>query len=564
MDRRGATGVTLTRRGTDWNFARAWEEIAAVVPDRPAIVTDRGRLTFGAFEDRAERLAGALAERGIGEGDKVAIHLPNGAEYMEAFFAAAKLGAVPVNVNYRYVGPEVACLLDNADARALVFHAAFRSVAADAMAAYRAGLATLLEVGGEEGRDSDDHAPPVTGAEPYESVLAGAARRPAPRRPGGDDLFFLYTGGTTGLPKAVMWRHDDFYVAQWELARPGVPITEPADAVRAGKRAATTLPASPLMHSFGLSLALQTLAGGGTIVLVEGTRFDPTATLLIAARERVAVLGIVGDAFARPLLEALQALDDAGGAPDLSSLKAIVSSGAAWSTATKARLAGRLPGVRLIDSLGSTEGPAARSSTGADDAAEPVRFRAGRNVRVVDEQGRAIVPGSGTAGLLAVGGRTPLGYYKDPEKTARTFRWIDGEPYTVAGDWARVEADGTITLLGRGSGCINTGGEKVFAEEVEDVLRSHPSVADCAVVGVPDERFGEIVVAVVQPAPGHSLDETEARRWCSTRLAGYKQPRAVVTVDDVGRSPAGKLDHPALRTLAAERLGRAGAGAGRR
>jgi acyl-CoA synthetase (AMP-forming)/AMP-acid ligase II len=552
--------VTLTRRGTDWNFARVWEEIAAVVPDRPAVVTDRGRLTFGAFEDRAERLARALADRGIGEGDKVAIHLPNGPQYLEAFFAAAKLGAVPVNVNYRYVGPEVAYLLDNADARALVFHVGFRATVGAAVAGQGTGPVALVEVGGEPGHQTDGQAPPVTGAEAYEALIAGADRRNAPRRPAGDDLFFLYTGGTTGLPKAVMWRHDDFYVAQWELARPGVPITEPAAAVRSGKQAATTLPASPLMHSFGLSLALQSLAGGGTLVLAEGTRFDPVVTCQMIARERVAVLGIVGDAFARPLLEALRGLDADGQSLDLSPLKAVVSSGAAWSAATKARLADRLPDVRLIDSLGSTEGPAARSSTGAGDAAEPVRFRTGRNTRVVDEQGRDVVPGSGAAGLLAVGGRTPLGYYKDPEKTARTFRWIDGEPYTVAGDWARVEADGAITLLGRGSGCINTGGEKVFAEEVEDVLRSHPSVADCAVVGVPDERLGEIVVAVVQPVPGRSLDDARARQWCGARLAGYKQPRAVVTVDDLGRSPAGKLDHPAVRTLATERLGRDGSG----
>ena len=548
-------------RGTDWNFARAWEEIAAEAPDRAAVVTDRSRLTFATFEDRAERLAAALADRGIGEGDKVAIHLPNGPQYMETFFAAAKLGAIAVNVNYRYVGPEVAYLLDNADARALVFSAAFRGTVAAALSEHRSGPVALVEVDAPGDGGTPDETASITGAEGYESVLAGAARRTTSRRPKGDDVFFLYTGGTTGLPKAVMWRHDDFYVAQWELARPGVPITEPADAVRAGKRAATTLPASPLMHSFGLSLALQTLAGGGTTVLVEGTRFDPRATLELVAWERVAVLGIVGDAFAGPLLRALRMLDDDPVSDiDLSSLTAVISSGAAWTAVTKARLLDRLPGVRLIDSLGSTEGPAARSSTKAGDAPGPARFRTGGNVRVVDEDGRDVVPGSGAAGLLAVGGRTPLGYYKDPEKTARTFRWIDGEPYTVAGDWARVEADGTVTLLGRGSGCINTGGEKVFAEEVEEVLRSHASVADCAVVGVPDERLGETVVALVQTVPGHSLDEAEARRWCSTRLARYKQPRAVVTVEDLGRSPAGKLDHRALRTLAAEQLG---AGAGR-
>jgi 3-oxocholest-4-en-26-oate---CoA ligase len=213
--------------------------------------------------------------------------------------------------------------------------------------------------------------------------------------------------------------------------------------------------------------------------------------------------------------------------------------------------------VRLIDSLGSTEGPAARSSSDADSAGAPVRFRTGPNVRVVDEAGRDVTPGSGETGLLAVGGRTPLGYYKDPEKTARTFRVIGGRRYSVAGDWARIEADGTVTLLGRGSGCINTGGEKVFAEEVEEVLRAHPAVVDCAVVGVPDERLGEIVAAVVQTAGGAVFDEVAARAWCAERLAGYKQPRAVVTVDDLGRSPAGKLDHPAVRRFAAEALGAA-------
>jgi acyl-CoA synthetase (AMP-forming)/AMP-acid ligase II len=533
---------------SDWNFARAWEEIAAFDPDRPAVVTDRRRRTFGEFEDRAERLAAALARRGVTAGDKVAIHLPNGPEYLEAFFAAAKLGAVPVNVNYRYVGPEIAYLLDNADARALVFSAAFRAVVVAARSEHR-GQLVMLEV--DDAVDAAAPGPPLPGAEPYEAVLAATGRRTVPRRPAGDDLFFLYTGGTTGMPKAVMWRHDDFFVSQWELARPGVEITDPVTAARAGKRAGTTLPASPLMHSFGLSLALQALAGGGTVVLVEGTRFDAPATLEALSRERVAVLGIVGDAFARPLLDAL---DHAAGRLDLSGLRAIASSGAAWSPTTKTRLAGHLPGVRLIDSLGSTEGPAARSSAVAGSAAEPVRFRTGPNVRVVDEAGRDVAPGSGEVGLLAVGGRTPLGYYKDPEKTARTFRMIDGRRYSVAGDWARVEPDGTITLLGRGSGCINTGGEKVFAEEVEEVLRAHPAVIDCAVVGVPDERLGEIVAAVVQTAAGATFDQGDTRAWCADRLAGYKQPRAVVTVDDLGRSPAGKLDHPALRRRAAEAL----------
>ena len=543
------SGPVDGEEGGDWNFARAWEEIAAFDPDRPAVVTDRRRSTFGEFEDRAERLAAALAGRGVTVGDKVAIHLPNGPEYLEAFFAAAKLGAVPVNVNYRYVGPEIAYLLDNADAAALIFSAGFRAVVAAARAEHRGEL-VLLEVD-DPVTAAAPSGPPVAGAEPYEAVLAAAARRAVPRRPAGDDLFFLYTGGTTGMPKAVMWRHDDFFVAQWELARPGVAITDPVTAARAGKRAGTTLPASPLMHSFGLSLALQTLAGGGTVVLVEGTRFDAPAILEALARERVAVLGIVGDAFARPLLAAL---DVAAGRLDLSALRAIASSGAAWSPTTKARLAAHLPGVRLIDSLGSTEGPAARSSADAGSAAEPVRFRIGPNVRVVDEAGHDVVPGSGEVGLLAVGGRTPLGYYKDPEKTARTFRVIGGRRYSVAGDWARVEADGTITLLGRGSGCINTGGEKVFAEEVEEVLRAHPAVVDCAVVGVPDERLGEIVAAVVQTAAGATFDEGDTRAWCADRLAGYKQPRAVVTVDDLGRSPAGKLDHPALRRRAAEAL----------
>ena len=350
-----------------------------------------------------------------------------------------------------------------------------------------------------------------------------------------------------------MWRNDDLYVALWQMGRPGSEPPDPVAAVRDGKRAGTCLPACPLMHGTGLFITLSTLSGGGTVVLVDEPGLDAARVWNEVERNAVQVLTIVGDVFARPLLAALEADADRW---DLSSLRAITSSGVTWSPETKAGLLRHLPQVTLLDSLGASEGMASRQAATADDAEiKPARFAVNDRVKVFREDtGDEVTPGSDEIGLLAVGGRIPLGYWRDPDKTAQTFRTIGERRYSMAGDYAQVDDDGTIRLLGRGSACINTGGEKVYPEEVELVLRKHPSVFDCVVVGVPDARFGEAVVAIVQVADGHALDEPELDGWCRSNLAGYKKPRRFLFVDSLDRNAAGKANYGVLRRLAEERL----------
>jgi acyl-CoA synthetase (AMP-forming)/AMP-acid ligase II len=534
------------------SFARAWQTVAELAPDRTAIVCGERRLTFAEFDARATRCARVLADAGLTTGDQVAIMCLNGPEYLEAFYGAQKLGCVPVNVNYRYVGAELAYLLHNSDAAALVYHDDFAATVADALGldAECTQVSTsrpntvLLQVA---------HAgtsPLLDGAREYEAALAAASPGTlSDREPSGDDLIFLYTGGTTGFPKAVMWRSDDLYVALWQMARPRTTPPDVDNAIRAGKTAATCLPACPLMHGTGLFIVLSTLAGGGTVVLLDSFRLEAERVWDAVERERVEVLTIVGDAFARPLLAALDAEPTRW---DLSSLRAITSSGVTWSPETKRGLLAYVPGVTLIDSLGASEGVMTRTETRADDDIAPARFKASDRLVVVTDDGDVAQPSDGRVGMLGVGGAIPLGYYKDDEKTAATFRTVNGKRYSIPGDYATVEADGTIRLLGRGSACINSGGEKVYPEEVELVLRSHPDVLDCVVVGVPDERWGEMVVALVESrADGGAPVAAEAlARHCRTTLAGYKVPKEFIVVDSLERSPAGKADYNLLRSIA--------------
>lgn len=504
-------------------------------------------VTFGEFDARAERLAHVLRDAGVEPGDKVAIDCVNGPEYLEVFFAAQKLGAVPVNVNYRYVGAELAYLFDNSDSVAFVYHDEFAPVVADAIAQIPAertprALIQVAHAGSGE---------LLPGARDYEEAIASAPSGPATdREPSGDDLMFLYTGGTTGYPKAVMWRSDDLAVALWQMARPGTMPPDVAATIAAGKRAATVLPACPLMHGTGLFIALSTLSGGGTVVLLDTPRLDPVAVFAAIERERVQALTIVGDAFARPLLDTLDADPDRF---DLSSLKAITSSGVTWSPENKRGLLRHLPGVLLIDSLGASEGIMTRTETREGDDIAPARFKLSDRLVVVTDDGEVVQPGDGKIGLLGVGGAIPLGYYKDDEKTATTFRIVAGRRYSIPGDYATVETDGTITLLGRGSACINTGGEKVYPEEVELALRAHPDVLDCVVVGLPDPKWGEMVVAIIEGRNG--VDEAALAAHCRSTLAGYKVPKRFLGVPSLQRSPAGKADYKLLRTIAAEGIG---------
>ena len=516
-----------------WNFATVWDSVAHEAPDRIALICSDQTRTYATLEDHAARLAQHLSSAGVGPGDTVAIDLVNSCEYLETFYAALKLGAIPVNVNFRYGVEETRYLLADADARAVITEARFGEVVHAAVDLLDAPHPMVLELGPQ-----------------YLAAIHGP-RTTTEHVTDGDDLIFLYTGGTTGMPKGVMWRNDDLYVALWQMGRPGTEPPDPLLAVRAGKRAATTLPACPLMHGTGLFITLSTLAGGGTVVLIDEMGLDPARIWDEIDRHQVAVLTIVGDVFARPLLDAL---DTSRGHWSLDSLRAITSSGVTWSPEVKRGLLEHLPAITLLDSLGASEGLMSRSAARAHDKEiAAARFAVNERVRVLADDGREVVPGTDEVGMVGVGGRIPLGYYKDPEKTAQTFRTVNGVRYSIPGDYATVDADGTIRLLGRGSATVNTGGEKVYPEEVELILRRHSAVDDCVVVGLPDTRFGEMVVAMV--VTRSAVDEDALRAHCKSEgLAGYKTPKRVVMLDTMHRAPNGKADYKLLRAIAAERL----------
>jgi 3-oxocholest-4-en-26-oate---CoA ligase len=521
---------------SDWSFARVWDAIADAAPDREAVICGPTRRTFGEFEARAAALAGWLWDQGVRPDSKVAINLTNRPEYLETFYAAGKIGAVPVNVNYRYGASEIEYLLDDSDAVVVVTEPAFAAETRKA-----ATRATVIEIGAG-----------------YEAALAAdSSDEWRERTPSGDDLVFLYTGGTTGMPKGVMWRNDDLYVALWQMGRPGTEPPDPLAAVLAGKRAGTAVPACPLMHGTGLFMTLSTLSGGGTAVLIDKMGLDAALLWSEVERNGVQVLTIVGDVFALPMLTALDAEPKRW---DLSSLRAITSSGVTWSPEVKRRLLDHLPDITLLDSLGASEGLMSRSAAKASDTKiAAARFAVNERVKVVTKDGREVAPGTDEVGMVAVGGRIPLGYYKDPEKTAQTFRLVNGVRHSIPGDYATVDADGTIRLLGRGSATVNTGGEKVYPEEIELTLREHDAVFDCVVVGVPDPRFGEAVIAMIQITDGHHTDEEELKTFCKSRgLANYKVPKRMLFTETLRRAPNGKADYKFLRETAADLLNVAG------
>jgi acyl-CoA synthetase (AMP-forming)/AMP-acid ligase II len=529
-----------------WNFADVWEVIADAQPDMPVTVHGERRSTWAEFDRRADGVARALLDAGVERQDKVAQYLYNCPEYLESVDASMKAGLVPVNTNYRYGDEELVYLWDNADAVAVMFHGAFTE-RIEAIRTRVPGVRLWLWV-------DDGTGPCPAWATPYEDAAKQATERVVPPwGRSGDDLYMLYTGGTTGMPKGVMWRQDDLYVrfSQSVMHDPEEPDL---DAVRARIADATPLvglPACPLMHGTGAFTSFQTMFMGGAVVTLTSRKFDVDELLDTIERERVNTLAIVGDAFARPMLAAL---DEHPGRWDISSLLMIVSSGVMWSEPVKEGLLRHHPGMLLVDAFSSSEALGmGQSISSAGGAAKTAKFMLGEHARVFTDDGRDVQPGSGEMGRVAVRGRCPVGYYKDPEKSARTFPVIDGERYSVPGDYATVEGDGTLRLLGRGSVCINTGGEKVYPEEVEEALKEHAAVRDAVVVGVPDERFGEVIVAWVEPAVDGEVDEGDVIAHVKQRLASYKAPRRVLTTDTIGRSPAGKVDYGRLRTEAIQR-----------
>jgi acyl-CoA synthetase (AMP-forming)/AMP-acid ligase II len=526
----------------EFNLADLWERVVDEIPHHEALVCGDRRLTYEQADERATRLAHHLADRGVGAGDHVALYLYNGTEYLEAMLAAFKLRAVPINVNYRYGEDELRYLLADSDSRAVVAHREFAPV----LASIRADLPllrTFVEV------DDDSSAPSLPDATGYEDALAAASPRRdfGPRSP--DDLYILYTGGTTGMPKGVMWRAEDIFFGAFGGGNLGdTPIDAPEQVVDALDLHRRGLPACPFMHGTAHWMAFGTLYSGGTVVISPEHHFDPEHLWRLVERERVTFLVIVGDAFARPLVETYDRLDPP---VDVTPLTVVLSGGAVLSPAVKAAWVDRLPGTLLIDGFGASEtGGQGQSVSAAGGEVEHVaRFHVNDETTVLGDDLQPVAPG--VVGKLARRGHVPLGYYHDAEKTAATFPVVDGVRWSVPGDHARIEDDGTITVLGRGSVSINTGGEKVYPEEVEAALKSHASVFDAVVVGVPDERWGERVTAVVQARGGAAPGVDELAEHVRALLASYKVPRDVVLVDAIVRSPSGKPDYRWARATAA-------------
>lgn len=541
---------------SDWTFADVWRRIARRFPDAPALVHGERRVTWSDFARRAAGLATWLVdEAGLARQDKVAQYLPNRPEYLESVFAAFQGSFVPVNTNYRYTADELRQLWDDADVRAVVFDGGFGHQC-EVLRPMLPKIRAWLWVDPEDGSGCPEWATPY---EVAAGTTIGSLGRPA-----GDDLYLLYTGGTTGMPKGVMWRQDDLFAILEASSSRGLPDgTTPERYVdQLAKAGPRVLIGAPLMHGTASWFSMSALNRAGAVVTVPGTRFDPVQALDVAAREDATGICVVGDAFVRPMLQAIQTEPERW---DLSRLRVVFSSGVMFSAQSKQQLRRYAPRALIVDSLATSEsGVIGRSVITADEDVATATFQMGPNTRVVDAEGRNVEPGSGVPGRLAVGGRIPLGYYKDEQKTKDTFLVLDGQRFVVAGDFAEVLADGAVRLLGRGSACINTGGEKVYPEEVEEVLKSSAQVADAAVVGAPDERFGETVVAFVQPvATSGDVDVDRLLAQARQHLAGYKIPRRVHLVDTIGRSPSGKVDIVSLRTKAAtlsERMGNPASG----
>jgi fatty-acyl-CoA synthase len=514
----------------EFNLADLFEAVADRVPDRLALVAGDRRLTYRELDERATRFGRYLRDVGVRPGQHVGIYAFNRAEWVEAMLGCYKARAVPINVNYRYVADELHYLFDNADLVALVFEAEFGPKVASVLPGLPR-LAHLVML--DDGTGTRTEGLPAVD---YEAALAAAPADRAPLLPRSpDDLYILYTGGTTGMPKGVMWRQEDiFFAAMGGGNYGGPPITSPeAITEHVSESPGVTMALAPLMHGNAQWTTYIALFGGNTVVLDANRRFDADAIWDLVEREQVFVVSLVGDAMARPLVDAL-----AHRAAPPTSLFAIVSGGAILSPAVKAEINERLPNVAVMDSFGASE----TGANGTVDVTEKgPRFRMNEWTTVIDDGGNVVPPG--VVGMLARRGHVPLGYYKDEAKTAATFVTLGGERWAIPGDRAVIEDDGTITVLGRGSQCVNTGGEKVFPEEVEAVLKSHPDVFDAVVVGVPDARWGEAVTAVVSVREGRSPTLDDLITHSRSALAGYKLPRHLVVVDEVERTPAGKPNY---------------------
>ena len=534
------------------NWSTLWDRAAEAVPDDPAIISPAGALSFRDFEDRASRLAAGLHRLGVRRGDRVGVYLYNRPEFLETVYAAFKLGAVPVNMNFRYRAKELAELIRICGASAVVHPAS--------LATEVAGASELLEADGTNARLARitiaDAPLADAGALEYESLLA--ERYTGPDERSGEDLVYVFTGGTTGTPKAVVWRHGDLLDAQslaiFEASGLPMPTSDEEFGSHAGRvpgGAPRVRPLAPLRHLAARVSAMHALVLGGAVVVLGSARLDPVQAVHAIVEHRVTRLIVVGNAIASPIIDALDAAELAGAPYDVSSVTSIISSGMAWTDDRKRELITRMPGATLLDIVASTEGgPYAYSFVRSlEDLPTRIGLAPGASVIGEDDEPVAV----GETGVLAYSGSMPLGYLDEPEKTAEVYRLVDGVRRVSPGDWVRLlDERGTVEFLGRGAAVVNTGGEKVYPAEVEEELLAHPDVVDAAVFGVPDPRWGQAVAAAVARRAGADVEAETLRAFVGARLAGYKKPQRLVVLDSLERGPSGKVDLARLREIVLE------------
>jgi acyl-CoA synthetase (AMP-forming)/AMP-acid ligase II len=544
----------------EWNYGDILDAVGDVVPgDRPALIHGDRTITWSDLITRSNNLARNLLSNGAKPGDKIALYMRNRPEYLESMTAAFKARLTHVNVNYRYIDNELIYLLDNADATVCIYAAEF----APHIEHIRQQLPKVTQwIEVDDGNPGMADVPAYESATykslAYESLATSGDGMPLTQARSSTDQLFIYTGGTTGMPKGVMWSH----YALWNVlgaggnARLGVPpcedLAEHLSRIKAAPSGPVTLPLPPLMHGTGLLAGLSAIANGGTCVTLVSKSFEAELALQNVQQHGVTALTIVGDAFARPLVEFLDANP---GKYDFSSVVVMTSSGVMWTRDVKAGLLRHNENLLLADSFSSSEAIGLGASVMTkDEAIEVAQFTLGPRCKVFTDDEREVMPGSGESGMIAVSGFLPDGYYKDQAKTDKTFKVIGGERYSIPGDFVRVEVDGSLTLLGRGSNCINTAGEKVFPEEVEEALKHHSSVKDCLVVGLTDAKWGQSITAVVELNPGCELDEAALKDFSRTHLAAYKIPKRILMRESLERAANGKADYKLIKEFAETRL----------
>ena len=537
-------------------YASVWERNSDVIPDKIALICGDNEVTWKEYDDRAAKLASLLTNSGLGDNSKVGLYLHNSNEYLEAQYSVFKIKGVPINVNYRYKEEELIYLLDNSDSEAVFFQSCY----AEQIESIKDKLPKVklyIQV-------DDNSNETLDFAQDYESAISEF--QPMERQERSEDnIYMLYTGGTTGMPKGVMYQHGGHLkgmlntAGAWGL----IPVQEKIDvdsvAFEVKKladegRLPISIPACPLMHGTGMWLgAIIPHLVGGTVVTLPNLGFDPDGLLKEVEKRKANNIVIVGDAFAKPIMDALDKAESEGSPYNLESINTVISSGVMWSSEVKQGLLKHHDMV-LVDAMGSTEGGMGSSRASRDNPAETAKFVLNPGVIVITDEGELVEPGSDKTGKIGTSGLVPLGYFKDEKKSAETFKEFQGVRYSFPGDYAKVEADGTITLLGRGSNCINTAGEKVYPEEVEEAIKRNDDIFDCLVVGLQDDRFGQRVVALASYQDGKEIEEQELIAFTRDHLAGYKLPKQVLFVDEVMRAPNGKANYKWAQETAEKEL----------